>query len=49
MGSRGQTVVASTPLAAGLIHSALADLKARGFRLAQAVLDESAGCRRPVT
>jgi mycothiol synthase len=32
-------------LAAGLIQAALADLKARGFRLAQAVLDESAGLR----
>ena len=32
-------------LAAGLIHTALADLKGRGFRLAQAVLDESAGLR----
>ena len=30
-------------LAAGLIRSALTDLKSRGFRLAQAVLDESAG------
>jgi mycothiol synthase len=30
-------------LAAALLHGALADLKARGFRLAQAVLDESAG------
>ena len=30
-------------LAAGLIQAALADLKERGFRLAQAVLDESAG------
>ncbi len=32
-------------LAAGLIQAALADLKGRGFRLAQAVLDESAGPR----
>jgi mycothiol synthase len=32
-------------LAAGLIKAALADLKARGFLLAQAVLDESAGSR----
>ncbi len=32
-------------LAAGLIQAALADLKERGFRLAQAVLDESAGFR----
>ena len=32
-------------LAAGLIQAALADLKLRGFRLAQAVLDESAGFR----
>lgn len=32
-------------LAAGLIQTALADLKGRGFRLAQAVLDESAGLR----
>jgi mycothiol synthase len=32
-------------LAAALLHAALADLKARGFRLAQAVLDESAGLR----
>jgi mycothiol synthase len=32
-------------LAARLIQSALADLKQRGFRLAQAVLDESAGIR----
>jgi mycothiol synthase len=32
-------------LAAGLIQAALADLKARGFLLAQAVLDESAGFR----
>jgi mycothiol synthase len=32
-------------LAAGLITAALTDLKARGFRLAQAVLDESAGFR----
>lgn len=30
-------------LAASLIQSALADLESRGFRLAQAVLDESAG------
>jgi len=30
-------------LAAALVQEALADLKARGFRLAQAVLDESAG------
>ncbi len=30
-------------LAAGLIQAALTDLKSRGFRLAQAVLDESAG------
>ena len=30
-------------LSAALLHAALADLKARGFRLAQAVLDESAG------
>jgi mycothiol synthase len=32
-----------TALATGLVRSALADLKARGFLLAQAVLDESAG------
>jgi mycothiol synthase len=32
-------------LAAGLVQTALADLKARGFLLAQAVLDESAGFR----
>jgi mycothiol synthase len=32
-------------LAAGLLQAALADLKARGFQLAQAVLDESAGLR----
>jgi len=32
-------------LAAGLIQAALTDLKTRGFRLAQAVLDESAGSR----
>jgi mycothiol synthase len=32
-------------LAAGLIQTALTDLKDRGFRLAQAVLDESAGLR----
>jgi ribosomal protein S18 acetylase RimI-like enzyme len=32
-------------VAAGLLQKALADLKARGFRLAQAVLDESAGLR----
>jgi mycothiol synthase len=32
-----------TSLAAALVQSALADLKARGFLLAQAVLDESAG------
>ena len=30
-------------LAAGLLRAALADFKARGFQLAQAVLDESAG------
>jgi mycothiol synthase len=32
-------------VAGGLIRAALADLRERGFRLAQAVLDESAGCR----
>jgi mycothiol synthase len=32
-----------TSLAAALVQSALADLKSRGFLLAQAVLDESAG------
>ena len=32
-------------LASGLLQTALADLKGRGFRLAQAVLDESAGLR----
>jgi ribosomal protein S18 acetylase RimI-like enzyme len=34
-----------TRLAAALVQSALADLKSRGFLLAQAVLDESAGSR----
>jgi mycothiol synthase len=34
-----------TSLAAALVQSALADLKSRGFLLAQAVLDESAGSR----
>ncbi len=33
------------PVWLGLIKAALANLKARGFRLAQAVLDESAGLR----
>ena len=30
-----------------LVQAALADLKVRGFRLAQAVLDESASLMRP--
>lgn len=35
-------------IAAALVHSALADIQARGFRIAQAILDESASRRGAV-